>query len=361
MSKVESNQLSENQFTKILVFSMIGMGILSLPNDLVRVAKWEGWITSIVSAVYPAYIVLMAAFLSKKHPNENILILSKKYLGNFLGTIMNFIFLLTFIFYFTTEIVGVSNFLRTYIIDFLNNFKVIFIFILSSAFVAYKGLKLLSRISEIVFYNLLIIFLITLFAIYRGSYLNVMPIFSNELLKAIKGISKGIYTYSGIEFILLIYSNINDKSKVMNTGLKSVLITCVMYTWIAFTTIYYLGVSIIKKTMWSTLYIIESIRLPIINNIRFFAMFLWIIISIIDASIFYYSSSFIAKDCTKSLNRKIINISFIPIALFLSLYVRNEVRRREYTSLIIPIVVTFNIFYASIISLLVKIKEGKKT
>lgn len=359
MSKVESNLLSTNQFAKILMFSMIGMGILSLPNDMVKGAKWEGWITAIISSIYPLYIVFMAAFLSKKQPNENILILSKKYLGNILGTIMNIIFLFIFIFYFTTEVVGASDLLRTYIVRFLNNYKFTIIFIALSALTAYRGLKLISQMSEIVFYCLIIIGLTTLLALYRGSYLNVMPIISGEMFNVIKGITDGFYSYVGIEIILLIYPRIQDKNKVMSSSVKAVLITSVVYTWITFTAIYYLGVSTIKKTIWSTLYVIESLRLPLINNFRLVAMFLWTILSITDASLFYYSSTLIVKDCIKSLSRKAVILTLLPITFFLCLYMRNEIRRRGYISMLIPIAVIFNVLYVSIIALLVKIKEGR--
>lgn len=359
MRKAESNKLSQNQFTKLLIFSMIGMGILSLPKDLTKEGKWEGWITAIISAIYPIYIVLMSYFLSKKHPNENILILSKKYMGNILGTLMNVIFLFIFIFYFITEAVGASDLLRTYIVPFVSNFKFLVIFIILVAVTTYRGLKLISKISEIVFYFIIIIGLITLIAIYRGSYLNVMPIISSQIFNSIKNISNGFYSYIGIEIILLVYPSIQDKSKVMRSSLKSVIIVCAIYTWVTFVTIYYFGVSIIQKTIWPTLYIIESLRLSLINNFRLLALFLWILLSILVSSIYYYGFTFIFKDCIKSLSRKIIIISFMPLTLGLCLFIRNEISRREYISMIIPYAVIFNALYVLIIVLLVKIKEGK--
>ncbi|MCS4463814.1 spore germination protein [Clostridium botulinum] len=65
------NELTEMQFTLILIGSMMGVGILSLPNDVIKISKQDGWISVLLGSVYPLYIVFIANYLGK--------IIQKKY------------------------------------------------------------------------------------------------------------------------------------------------------------------------------------------------------------------------------------------------------------------------------------------
>ena len=60
MKKVESNAITPKQVTYLLVGSMIGVGILTLPNDLVAISKQDAWISAFIGAIYPLYMVIIA-------------------------------------------------------------------------------------------------------------------------------------------------------------------------------------------------------------------------------------------------------------------------------------------------------------
>lgn len=102
MKKVGSNSITPSEVTFLLIGSMIGVGILSLPNDLVVVAKQDAWISAFIGAVYPLYMVIIASTLCKKHPKKNILALSKMCFGKFIGSILNIIFY--FILYYLLQL-----------------------------------------------------------------------------------------------------------------------------------------------------------------------------------------------------------------------------------------------------------------
>lgn len=357
MSKVENNLLTPSQFTKILIFSIIGIDILSLPNDMVKYAKQDGWLVPILGLIYPLYIVFSAVFLSQKHSGDNILVLSKKYLGNVLGSIMNFIFLLILIGYISFQCVQTADFFIIYVINFLNSFQFYIIFIPIVSYTAFKGLKVLGSVSEIVFYIFILLLAITILALYRGSYLNLFPVFRCGILNIIKEVPYGIYSYSGIAVILLLFPHISDKNKVISSSVKGVLISCGIYFWFTAATIVYLGVRIMKKCMWPATYIIESLRVPFIKDFGFFSSFLLIFITIMCTSIYFYSSAIIIKDLFKSLDRKIIITTLAVITFGLCLYLSDEVKLREVMALALPISVTFNFLYVLIILLLIIIKK----
>ena len=61
----------------------------------------------------------------------------------------------------------------------------------------------------------------------------------------------------------------------MKSSLKSVLITAIIYTWITFITIYFLGIDIIPKILWSVNMVPKTVQIPVINNFKFIFLVVW--------------------------------------------------------------------------------------
>ena len=74
-------------------------------------------ISSAWIVIYPLYQAILAIYISNKHPTENILTLSKKYCGKFIGNILNFGFLTVFVIYTIITTASFTNFGRVYIVS----------------------------------------------------------------------------------------------------------------------------------------------------------------------------------------------------------------------------------------------------
>jgi hypothetical protein len=134
---------------------------------------------------------------------------------------------------------------------------------------------------------------------------------------------------------------------------------CLGYTWVTFATIYYLGHRIIPKAMWSSLFIIESLRLPIINNFRFIVMFLWTFVSITAASLNFYACELVVKDLFKNLKRNIFYFLLVPAIFYASTLLGEEVKRREIVHLAAGIILVFDALYIFLMVLIVYFKKEK--
>ncbi len=152
------NELTEMQFTLILIGSMMGVGILSLPNDVIKISKQDGWISVLLGSVYPLYIVFIANYLGKNYPKENMLMLSKKFFGKILGTILNLIFILHFIIISTKVASDVSNVLHIYVVQFLDKWSMLIVMYCIIAYAIYGGTKTVGKLNEIIFFQPLLFF-----------------------------------------------------------------------------------------------------------------------------------------------------------------------------------------------------------
>lgn len=357
MDKLENNTITSGEFAFLLIGSMIGVGILSLPNSLVSVAKQDSWISAALGAVYPLYMVIIASLLSKKHPEENILFLSKKYLGRYLGSILNFIFLLYFILYTTSIAFGVSMILETLISNFLNNLKILIITFFLAAYTSIKGLKTLGKLNQLMFLYTVFLSLILAIALTRGTYLNVCPILGSGISNIIKSSKNSAFAYGGIEIVFLIYPYITDKKRIAKMSLLSIMITALIYSWITFVTIYYLGIDIVPRAQWSVTAVTKTLEIPLINNFRFIFTILWVTIIYKTVSNHYFITTFILNDFFKKIPIKKIIFVIYPLMIYLSLKYKDSAHRSAFLEYIIPKYILFNIAYVTLITLIIYFKK----
>lgn len=359
MKKVESNSISSGQLTFLLVGSMIGIGILSLPNSLVPIAKQDSWISASIGALYPLYMVIVAAIIYRKNPHKNILILSEECFGKIVGSILNIIFLCFFILNVSSVSSGLSIILRTLIVSFIHPIKMIVLIVFVSAFTAFKGLKVLGRVNQLAFYYTAMLVLLLFAALAKGTYLNVCPIFSSGIINIINASKFSAFAYGGIEILFLVYplvSNANGKA-IMKSSLLSVLITAVIYTWVTFIAIYFLGIDNIPKADWSVSVTTKSVYIPVVNNFRFVFMILWAAIIFKTISNNYFATTLIINNFFKKAKNKMIIYIIFPLMVYLSTIYRNNALRAAILDFFIPKFTIFNIIYVTSIAVLLYLKK----
>lgn len=215
INRAKDNLLTTSQFTFTLKSIMVGIATLSIPNTIIRVSKQDGWISVLLGALYPLYLVILANFMSKNFPKDNIIVLSKKCFGNFIGSILNFIFISFFLFSLTLEFSGYSNVFRVYGVSFLKNYQVLLTALIPISFVAYKGIKTLGRLNEVGFYLTIALIVFPIGILAYGSFYNLMPVFGSGLNNVVKASKQTVVVYSGMEIIFLIYPFIQDRKKTI--------------------------------------------------------------------------------------------------------------------------------------------------
>lgn len=360
MKKVGVSDITANQFMYILVGVMIGTGILSLPNSMAKEANQDGWISAFIALWYPLYIVIIAIYFSKKYPNDDILSISKKCFGKFIGSILCLIFTIQFLVDLISVTAGYSNISRVYIVDFFTPSKVILLVLLLGLYGAFQGLKIVGRISEMSFYFLVVLMFVPLIAFRDGSTLNISPILGSGIKCILKGSKNAIFTYAGVEMIFFIYPHVTEKKEIARKAIKSVFICAFIYSYFTFMTIYYMGPDVITKSFWSVMVINETVNLPFINSFRFIFMFFWSLIIYKTIVNLYYSLSFGLSNATFKFRIQKLCFFIFPFILYLSIKYGNEISRRDIIHKVSPLITYYNLIYITILSVIIHFKKENK-
>lgn len=358
MNKEKNELLTLNQLTFLLAGFLLGPGFFKLPNYVVEKAKQDAWISVSLALSYPLYIILISIYIAKKNPKDNILVLTKKFFGNIIGTIV-------LIFYFfqwpiatiimNTDLIRIF---RTYAVNFLSPLKISFVSISLAIYAAYEGLKVLGKANEIISYIALPLLAISIIGLTDGSILYLQPVFSSGWNNILKGSIITSYFFTGFEALLLFHPFVYDKKGIKKSVLKAFLICSVVWIWIIFITIYNLGIYVIQKSEWAFILVFESIRIPIVNNFLYIFLFLWSLMSFKTISNHYFSTALVLNEITKiKLNK--LYLFLYPISIYLSVIFLDESIKRIVINLISPIYVLFNGLYYTTIALIVYFKGRK--
>ena len=358
MDKKQTNSLTSYEITFTLVGTVIGIYLLRVAGDVTKFAKQDGWISMLLGGLYPLYIVFIASYIIKKHSKDNILTLSKKYLGTILGNTLNFILLLQFSFYLTFMIASIIKILETYKISYLTPIKTAFVIVTIGAYAASKGIKTIAKINLIIFYFLLFLIILLFIPLRDGSLLNIMPVGGSGIPSILKGVAESFQSYNAIEVILLIHPFAQENMSVKNAALKAVLIVSIIYTWVIFVTIYYLGIDLIPKNFWPSTMLFQGIHIPLINNFVTVFMLLWTAIFLKSISNQYFFVTFILRDFIKIKIKKMC-FFILPIVIYMSLLFSKEPKYSEYFSAASIYILIFNLSYVTIIALLIFFKQKR--
>jgi spore germination protein len=360
VDREKNNLLVPSEVMYILVGTMIGLGIFNLSNVLVKDAHEDAWISAALGGIYPLYIGLLGIYMIKKHPSENILELSKRYMGKGIGTILNILFLVFFITNTIFVISGFSIIYEVYATAFLSPFRIISITALMSALTAYRGLKVIGKINTIAFFITVILLLETFIALRKGSYLNLMPVFSAGIVNILKSTKESVFSYTGLEIIFIIYPYVTDNLKIGKEIIKATWITIMIYTLTTALSLYYLSADIVELSYWPLITISESLKLTVINNFRIIFAFFWIAVALKSSVNYYYASAFICSNIFNKVKRKNIiaslYLTIVPIALMLG----ETTVRSKVMKMVVGKVTLFNLIYITIVAFLIFKKKGVK-
>lgn len=358
MNSKQNTYLTPNEFTATVVAALLGVGIMYMPNSLIKYAKQDSWMGSILGGAYPLYMLILVNYICSKYPDENVLDLCKKYIGPLFGNILNLIFVSFFLFVETSELAAFSNILKVYATSFLKDYQIFIAALLPIAYIVYKGIKPLARLNLMIFYLSLILIIIPIGALLYGSVLNIKPIFGVSIKNILLASKETAFFYTGMETVFLIYPFAQDKKKLFKCGLMGTIFILGTYSWTVFLTIYYLGVDISPKYLWPLIALSDSINIPVVTSFRYIFISLWALVVLKCMATYYFSISYGLSIIIKNVSSEKFTVLLYPVIIGLSFLYGNPTTRRYYTGKLTEYYVAYNLAYISLIAVIVYFKRG---
>lgn len=360
----DNNKLTGLEYGIFVYFIMRATSLGICINSYLYNAGVDGYLCPIIGTIIGIIPLLILIKIFNYKPALNINEKNVQLFGKIVGNIINMILILFFIFFGIIIMWNLINFIGSQYLYKTPGVYISIIFAISFLYISSKNINVISRVSNILFYTSLLIFIVSFFGLVNQiKFDNLLPFLEYGLKgPLIGGINHLIYTVFPLFILLIIPKNsIRDNNKISKKILLFYFIANISKIIVITFLISIFGIDL------ATLYEYpEYVILRRISTQGFFQRFesilaiQWIFdIFIMLTLIFYYiKTSF--KNIFKVKSENIILPLIIPFICIINNFIfKNNTVGTLFTLNYLPIIISI-VLIPVIIVILIKIVLQKK-
>ncbi|ERJ11567.1 GerAB/ArcD/ProY family transporter [Haloplasma contractile] len=306
-------------------------------------AKQDAWITSILGMIGGLLLFLIYYYIFKQYPNHNFCKVMEKLFGKLIGKLISLIYIGHFILIATLVERDIGEMLKLYVLPETPIYLSQLIGLVVVGYAVYLGIEVMGRFNELSFY--LAVGLFVLFVLLTiGSGIikidNLFPILEQgwkPILKTTFPLTLA-FPYSELFVFIMIFPNVNKKSKIASRGILAYVFVGFVLTIINVVNIFVLGPYLSEKALFPTLLTTRLIAIgELVQRLDALAVILLMVCGGVKVAVYLYAIC-IGIDAvfeTKSYRRYIIP-GIIAINFLTFIIAKNQSRHIDFGLNIVP-------------------------
>jgi spore germination protein (amino acid permease) len=263
----------------LIIQAQIGIGILGLPYILYNDVQQDSWISLLIAGALAQGVIIILVALSKVSPKEILYELNLKLLGNFLGKVLNFSYVIYFLTLSMLLIILVSDVINTWILHETPRWAIILLLLIASSYIAKENLLTISK--TFLFFSILFIVLIfLLILVYSKADLTVgrlLPIGTSGFIPILKASPDAFVSLIGFEFILFIMPFLKEPNKSLKVISLANIFTVFLYLFLIITCIIYFSGAQFSLVQQPLLYLFRGLSFEFVERIDIIFLSFWLV------------------------------------------------------------------------------------
>ena len=347
-----NEKISAKQLKGLIVTTIIGVGILSLPSELANIMGLDGWIPIILTGIIMIGMAVIVVKIFEYYPNMDIFQISKASLGTVLSVIFQIILLIQIIISLTFVSRVLGEVIKAFLLDVTPIEVIIFTFILVTTYISRCGIDVIGRMGFFI-YPIILGFVVLLFVITvpKANLSNLLPVFQSDIKALPKGLMVGFISFGGFEILLFSIPYVEDKDRILKSSLLGIGLIILVYLSIFVLATSQLGINQLKRLNWVTLSLVKEIDLPglFLENLDGIVTTLWVLVAFGTLASIYYSSGKILANLFKTKQHELFILPLIPIIYTLSLIPQSSTDKKHFLANLLQILQIVGTFIFPII------------
>ncbi|TFH60079.1 GerAB/ArcD/ProY family transporter [Peribacillus frigoritolerans] len=277
-------------FVLIFLFEMGSALLVPLAGE----AKQAAWLVILIAMIGGFLLFFIYYGLFQYYPDQLLTEFVRSILGNFLGRIVAFLYILYFIYLAARVLRDFGETLLTFAYPHIPLFVANAVFILVVVYTVRKGIEVLTRTGEL-FFVLENLLLMTFFLLIVASGMihlnNLKPIIEMSGTEMVKmAFTKTIFfPFGEIISFLMIFPYLNEPKRLKKIGISSIAASGIFLAIIMAVNIAVLGVDLTTRSQYPLLSLIQSIEVAgFLERLDVYFLFLLMIGGFIKISVFTY-------------------------------------------------------------------------
>ncbi|GED69481.1 germination protein [Brevibacillus reuszeri] len=259
----QQRNISTWQLSSILISSMIGVGILTIPRTSTTDLHQMGWLGTITGALIAAIAIVAIVYLGKQFPGTTYIDYIPKVFGHHVGSVLSYPIILLFItFQFFNAGMAARGFGEVVITSVLQDTPLeailitLFVMVL---FLCCHEVEVVARVNELLIPFILIpVFLIPLASFMNAEWYNLMPIHIDSWKQAGKTTFNTFSVYTGYELLMFYFAFAMPGAKLGVASWTGLIYTFVAYFLTVIAGITVFGYEELQRLIWPTLELVKT-------------------------------------------------------------------------------------------------------
>lgn len=275
------DQISNKEITYSVSNMIIGFGILTLPNAIVKTTvSSDGWMSILLGGGVAVMFAWIIGKLSEAFPGENFHSIVTHIVNRKTAHLLTFCLAVYFLLFVSYQVRGVSTITRLYLFDNTPEEVIGFVFLLVLAYGAAGPSIALIRINLLFFpVVVFILILLVILNIGRFNVHNLLPAFKSDFTGILQASKETIFSYLGVEILLFYNIYVLKKQKVTPFVIGGMILPTMLYLLIFVFVVAVFGAVVVEHTLYPIAELAREVEVPgeVFERFEFFFFVIWLI------------------------------------------------------------------------------------
>jgi spore germination protein len=286
-------KITSNQLMAIMLSTIIGIGVLTLPRAVTEAAGPDGWLLVIAGGIVAIITSIIIAKLGLMFPGKTVVEYCSEVLTKPVGILFSLGFFIYYVIFCAFEARVFDEVTKQFLLDRTPTEAIVITMLLGSVYLVRQDIATIGRTGEMlvpVFIIPSILFLLP--AIPEMDMTNLLPFMRTPPAMLLAGLGTIVTSYLGFETLLLfqpMMSRPEDAGKAMAVSLGSILL---IYTLVVVSAVSLFGVVEIQRLMWPAFAMYRIIKIPgaFIENVHGVMMAIWVVAVYTTLAVFFFAA-----------------------------------------------------------------------
>lgn len=322
-------KVSHIQIRGLIVSSVIGVGILSLPNILTILLGKDGWIAILTIGLISIPLLWVINQVFKENPGKDFFQIGRETLGKPIFNLLLVSLFGSLLLYCASLSRILGEMVKAFLLPNTPVEVIIIVFILATSYIATYEIDVICRAGYFM-YPIIIGFalIFVLLALPTADFTNILPAFQGDLTNLPKGILNTFFSFAGFELIIFAVPYAEDKKEVLKSSMLAILTITIIYLSLFFITLTQFTVEEIQNQIFPVLIIAKNVDLPgyFLQNLDGFVVAIWVLVIFSSVGPSYYGSGKILSEVFSTKSHKNFIWLLAPVIYFIATMPENMIQ-----------------------------------
>lgn len=321
-----NDKITKGQNASLIIASVLGVGILSLPRELAKSSGPDGAILIIIGTLISILLITIYTKLMLKFKGQTIVEIMDQILPKPITKIIEMIFVVYYLILAATIVRIFADVIKMFLLQNTPLEFIILSILLTIVYIVRKGIEGISRLVQVVLPLVIIPFFFLLLSLLMNlDFTNMYPLFRLNVMDILKGLKTVLFSFIGIDVILISTAYVNDTKKILRYNISAISFLGLIYLIIFIMVISQFGVEHTEDLLWPTLFLMKTIDIPgsFLENVHGVVIALWTFIILQILSIILILANIILSKSFKLKEIDFLSMSLLPIVYLLALFPEN--------------------------------------